>query len=524
MIDDAFISGFSSSSDYLNYLKVLSRQTEVLALKMESKFAMEVDGEDLDDDDDESPSIGVHHLTSDPCLQSCLAMINEFKFIDALVSTIESCEDESIVRAMCQLCHNLLLANKHAMYNFNLLNTLPFKPVILRRLWAVVLSTKQTDAVAKPMALISVIAKGMRMSRHEQDQIVPALAVFASLMRYLLVTVHDTEFFGDGATGGANVGTTTTPFMPFGLSEFVSMSLMLRDAALGLVELAYPESRPSMPEDYQSVLKTSATANKALDTKIWSHVFAKIVALLQQLHSRDMRRQFCPDGHWICSTITLPLDQHQSGLYQRRSRLRHYQPFQGLRVFSREELDAEGPPLTTKEVRLATILREMPFVIDFSQRVLVFSSLVTKDKMEYQGDASVFMDGAKIDIQIRRNYLYEDAFDKLSVENGSQIQTIVLILSMLTCLTSLPEPNLRLKMRVQLKNATGLDEAGIDGGGLFREFLTELLKTAFDPNRGFFKLTHDNQLYPNPSVRFIEENFIPHYFFIGRMVGKVGNT
>ena len=89
-----------------------------------------------------------------------------------------------------------------------------------------------------------------------------------------------------------------------------------------------------------------------------------------------------------------------------------------------------------------------------------------------------------------------------------------------TAFTLPPEPNLRLKMRVQLTNAAGLDEAGIDGGGLFREFLTELLKTAFDPNRGFFRLTKDQQLYPNPSVEHIEKDYVPHYYFIGRMVGK----
>ncbi len=79
-------------------------------------------------------------------------------------------------------------------------------------------------------------------------------------------------------------------------------------------------------------------------------------------------------------------------------------------------------------------------------------------------------------------------------------------------------------MRVVLANAAGLDEAGIDGGGLFREFLTELLKTCFDPNRGFFRLTNDQQLYPNPKVDQIVENFVPHYFFIGRMLGKVTIT
>lgn len=77
-------------------------------------------------------------------------------------------------------------------------------------------------------------------------------------------------------------------------------------------------------------------------------------------------------------------------------------------------------------------------------------------------------------------------------------------------------------MRVELVNKVGLSEAGVDGGGLFREFLTELLKTAFDPNRGFFKLTKDNLLYPNPSVQLIVSDYVDHYFFIGRVLGKVG--
>ena len=53
-----------------------------------------------------------------------------------------------------------------------------------------------------------------------------------------------------------------------------------------------------------------------------------------------------------------------------------------------------------------------------------------------------------------------------------------------------------------------------------REFMSQLLKTAFDPNRGFFKLTTDQYLYPNPNVEQIEPNYIPHYYFIGRILGK----
>ena len=74
-----------------------------------------------------------------------------------------------------------------------------------------------------------------------------------------------------------------------------------------------------------------------------------------------------------------------------------------------------------------------------------------------------------------------------------------------------------------MKNASGLDEAGIDGGGIFREFLSELLKTGFDPNRGIFMLTasDDKMLYPNPQAPDVLENSEKHFFFLGRLLGKV---
>lgn len=79
---------------------------------------------------------------------------------------------------------------------------------------------------------------------------------------------------------------------------------------------------------------------------------------------------------------------------------------------------AEGPPPTTKEVRTLTILKEIPFVVAFHERVLVFQSLALKDKMNHQMTARNFLHGPSINIMVRRNYLYEDAFDKLSPENG----------------------------------------------------------------------------------------------------------
>lgn len=61
-------------------------------------------------------------------------------------------------------------------------------------------------------------------------------------------------------------------------------------------------------------------------------------------------------------------------------------------------------------------------------------------------------------------------------------------------------PDLRKKLRVMFVNAQGLNEPGIDGGGVFREFLSEVLRTGFDPNRGHFSTTPDGQLYPSFQV------------------------
>ena len=88
-------------------------------------------------------------------------------------------------------------------------------------------------------------------------------------------------------------------------------------------------------------------------------------------------------------------------------------------------------------------------------------------------------------------------------------------------LTGFLEPNLRHRIRVSFINPIGLTEAGIDGGGLFREFMNELLKSSFNPIRGLFKLTSDSYLYPNPNIAFIDENFGRHYYFLGRILGKV---
>lgn len=61
--------------------------------------------------------------------------------------------------------------------------------------------------------------------------------------------------------------------------------------------------------------------------------------------------------------------------------------------------------------------------------------------------------------------------------------------------------NLKSLIKIVFINQQGEEEAGIDGGGLFKEFLLKVCAHLFDPNYGFFVLTAaDNTLMPNPSV------------------------
>lgn len=73
--------------------------------------------------------------------------------------------------------------------------------------------------------------------------------------------------------------------------------------------------------------------------------------------------------------------------------------------------------LSTREVRTLAILREIPFVFSFTDRVKMWQNWIMNDKMQQQGEAN-FLRGPSIQVMIRRNYIYEDAFDKLSLENG----------------------------------------------------------------------------------------------------------
>ncbi|XP_078193354.1 ubiquitin-protein ligase E3B isoform X6 [Callithrix jacchus] len=75
-------------------------------------------------------------------------------------------------------------------------------------------------------------------------------------------------------------------------------------------------------------------------------------------------------------------------------------------------------------------------------------------------------------------------------------------------------------IRVKFVNDLGVDEAGIDQDGVFKEFLEEIIKRVFDPALNLFKTTSgDERLYPSPTS-YIHENYLQLFEFVGKMLGK----
>ncbi|KAJ8985824.1 hypothetical protein NQ317_012065 [Molorchus minor] len=241
------------------------------------------------------------------------------------------------------------------------------------------------------------------------------------------------------------------------------MSTLLKNVAMDLVEVAFPMCR------------SSAALNPPwLDkgyTRDFTFIQRSCLNCVKMLHMLDMRKQFCPPGFWTAKKIHISPDLSRKNYLSKT-----VVSFQG--IVSDNNDDEHLPPLSTIEQRSLVILEELPFLIAFNTRVLLLRDLC-------------------------RYSLGENAFDKISTKSVTD------------------ESDLRHKVRIQFINSVGLEEAGIDGGGIFKEFINEVLKTAFDPNRGFFLLTADNTLYPNPNVHLIVENFTEHFYFIGRLVGKV---
>lgn len=155
----------------------------------------------------------------------------------------------------------------------------------------------------------------------------------------------------------------------------------------------------------------------------------------------------------------------------------------------------------TASAVLEAILAEIPHVLPFRDRVVLLHSAILSDQEARLGTRGPWTQAALAPHRIRRNYLVEDAFEAfeaLSEGNG-----------------------LRDVFRVEFVAPDGSPESGVDGGGLFKEFMIHVCRTMFDPNFGLFTNTSDQTLYPSSSAFALHgRKAADLYSFLGKVVGK----
>lgn len=86
--------------------------------------------------------------------------------------------------------------------------------------------------------------------------------------------------------------------------------------------------------------------------------------------------------------------------------------------YSKLDLDSENK-LTLNDIRSLTILQELPFTVSFSERIQVLENSILNEP--------IYSRESQHQIRVRRDYLYEDAFDELSPENGIKFRNFFVL-------------------------------------------------------------------------------------------------
>ncbi|WCJ34402.1 ubiquitin-protein ligase 7 [Euphorbia peplus] len=206
------------------------------------------------------------------------------------------------------------------------------------------------------------------------------------------------------------------------------------------------------------------------------------IRCLHLIYERDCRHQFCPPVLWLSPArksrppIAVAARTHESTWFN---------------------LKSDGAPII---LSTGSVITAIPHVYPFEERVQMFREFINMDKVSRKMAGEITGPGSRaVEIVVRRGHIVEDGFRQLNALKS----------------------RLKSSIHVSFVSECGVPEAGLDYGGLSKEFLTDISKAAFSPEYGLFSQTSTSErlLIPNPTARCLE-NGIQMIEFLGRVVGK----
>jgi ubiquitin-protein ligase E3 C len=240
--------------------------------------------------------------------------------------------------------------------------------------------------------------------------------------------------------------------------------------------------RAAVADDSSSASSSSSsTSSTSLDADPFGLALITASArTMRDLYDRSSRRPLCATKLWIVDTL----------LESQIGKCKSHADYNAL-------------------LQTSPILRVCPYMVPFKRRLKLFERIVSTLRVEIQGENSAnpfHNNPLKPGIQIR-------------ITRGRLLEDGLLTMNHLGT-------NLRGRLSVHYYNQAGTKEQGIDAGGLFKEFWTDLCSIAFDPNYALFRVTESssgvgNCLYPNPSSGAAHgDTHTMLYAFLGRILGK----
>ncbi len=299
-----------------------------------------------------------------------------------------------------------------------------------------------------------------------------------------------------------------------------------------------------------------------------------VTTAIQMLYERDSRRQFLPNDHWLMTSYfdmaqILPavvseeqrqrdiqqsdgdeaddvdmdvdeteddMDESHHAISFTSSRTSRYAMLERARR-QREKLQRDRL-LATLGPKLE-ILRNMPYVLPFELRVRIFREFVHLDKLRRR-EGNADPDGWRALIMERNGGWGENSPARAIIgRHSARIRRDSVFESALDQFWELGE-GLKEPIQITFIDEFGYDEAGIDGGGVTKEFLTCALLQVLSPEEEFFQSNKENAIFPNPmkldqlkqtlkhlglqegSEAWNDEiaSLMKQYEFVGRMIGK----
>lgn len=222
------------------------------------------------------------------------------------------------------------------------------------------------------------------------------------------------------------------------------------------------------------------------------NLFSKV---LQQIQTRDSRQQFLQKDFFI---------YHDKIDMQSVVQIVAAEAYPADFDLDEDEDEAEGDTVDESAqksrgstVPIVQLLNACPFFVPFFTRVEILQTLIVKDTANTV-HRDYFDNGPKHYITCRRGNEFEDGFESLW-NIGGDIKGVI---------------------RINYLDVHGTAEAGIDGGGLTKEFLTSVCSQAFHPDFGLFVETPERLLYPNPASSARTAKRLQQYEFLGRIIAK----